>query len=51
LDAILAAHLDEGATEEALIARGFDESEVALVLDRMDANAFKRAYLPPHPQV
>lgn len=51
LDMILAALLDEGKDAAALAAEGFDEVEVALVVARMETNAFKRAYLPSHPEV
>jgi len=49
LDGILAAHLDCGLDAEALVAAGYDAAQVASVLARADASAFKRALEPPHP--
>lgn len=47
LDAILAAHFDEGKSAAELEAGGFAAEQVDYVLDRASRNTFKRAFLPP----
>ena len=49
LDGILAARLDRGLDAEAIAGAGFELDQVAYVLGRIEATAFKRALEPPHP--
>ena len=50
LDAILAAHFDEGLDVEEIVARGFDEALAKRIVNTAEGYAFKRAQLPPFPQ-
>ena len=49
LDRILKAYYEEGQEVAELIAAGFDPEQVASVIERAEAYAFKRALEPPYP--
>lgn len=52
LDAVLAACVERGASaEDAARASGVDAAEVARIMARVHASAFKRAFEPPAPEV
>ncbi len=47
LDAILAAHVEDGLDSQALVARGFDSETVGKVLRLVRTAEYKRRQLPP----
>lgn len=51
LDAILVRHVEEGMGEDAIVDAGFARPQVAKVLNRYRAYAFKRALEPPCAEV
>lgn len=51
LDSILIAVNEEGRSPSELAAEGFDTGSVQMVLERFEANAFKRAQEPPFADV
>ena len=51
LDAILHAHIEEGASSSTLIASGFDETLVNWILERLHSNEHKRWQMSPAPRV
>jgi len=51
LDAILHAHIEDGASSSTLIASGFDETLVKWILERLHANEHKRWQMAPAPRV
>lgn len=51
LDRLLCAHVEQGLDAEALVASGFDQSDVDRVLATVQRTAFKRALEPPAPNV
>ncbi len=51
LDAILQAHIEEGASSSTLIASGFDETLVKWILERLHSNEHKRWQMSPAPRV
>ncbi|HIG19681.1 MAG: NAD+ synthase [Methanobacteriota archaeon] len=51
LDAILHAHIENGASKSTLIASDFDETLVNWILERLNANEHKRWQMAPAPRV
>ena len=51
LDRLLTAHVERGLDAEALVAAGFDATDVEHVLATVRRTAFKRALEPPAPRV
>jgi NH3-dependent NAD+ synthetase len=47
LDAILAAHVEEGLDTEALVKAGFERAVVGKVLRLVRLSEYKRRQLPP----
>lgn len=47
LDNILVEHVERGKDAEALVEAGFSQEDVDLVLGKLAANAFKKAFYPP----
>jgi NAD+ synthase (glutamine-hydrolysing) len=47
LDAVLAAYIEEDASPEELVARGFEPGLVERVLKMVDSNEYKRRQAPP----
>src|SRR5690606_18251770 len=47
LDAILAAFIEDDLSVDEIVARGFERSEVARVLDLVKRNEYKRRQAPP----
>ena len=47
LDAVLAAYIEEDASPEELVARGFEPELVARVVRMVDSNEYKRRQAPP----
>jgi NAD+ synthase (glutamine-hydrolysing) len=47
LDAVLAAYIEEDASPEELVARGFEPGLVDRVLKMVDSNEYKRRQAPP----
>ena len=47
LDAILAAHVEEGLDTQALVAAGFEPAVVEKVLRLVRISEYKRRQLPP----
>jgi len=47
LDAILEAFIEEDASVDEIVARGFDRSTVGRVLDMVKRNEYKRRQAPP----
>jgi NH3-dependent NAD+ synthetase len=47
LDAILAAHIEEGKDSQALLDAGFDRAVVEKVLRLVRMSEYKRRQLPP----
>jgi NAD+ synthase (glutamine-hydrolysing) len=47
LDAVLAAYVEEDASADELVARGFEPALVARVVEMVDRNEYKRRQSPP----
>ncbi len=47
LDAVLAAYVEEDASAEELVARGFEPALVARIVEMVDRNEYKRRQAPP----
>lgn len=51
LDEILTAFIDEGRSEDEIVARGFNRTQVMMILNRYRAYEYKRAQEPEYPSV